>query len=130
MSIFEATMLICFGLSWPISIAKSVRTKVVTGKSPLFMVLLCCGYLCGVIHKLLYSLDGVILLYTLNMILVATDLTLYFRYRGSSKLSKYPIPPQRKPYSPPLRQTSVNHLGSKFSEQFKRFPRQQHHRSR
>ena len=47
MSIFEATMLICFGLSWPISSAKSVRTKVVTGKSPLFMVLLCCGYLCG-----------------------------------------------------------------------------------
>ncbi|MGB5634623.1 MAG: hypothetical protein WBM86_17825 [Waterburya sp.] len=91
MSIFEATMLICFGMSWPISIAKSVRTKVVAGKSPLFMVLLCFGYLCGIIHKLLYSMDWVILLYTLNMVLVAIDLSLYFKYRSSSKLTKYKI---------------------------------------
>ena len=96
MSIFEATMLICFGLSWPIDIAKSVRTKIVAGKSPFFLGLLCFGYLCGIIHKLLYSMDWVILLYTLNMVLVAIDLTLYFRYRGSSKLIKYKIPKYRK----------------------------------
>ena len=88
MSIFEAAMLICFGMSWPISIAKSVRTKVVAGKSPIFMGLLCFGYLCGIIHKLLYSMDWVILLYTSNMILVAIDLNLYFRYRGSSRKSR------------------------------------------
>lgn len=80
MSVFEATMLICFGVSWPISIAKSVRTKVVSGKSPLFMAVLCLGYTCGIIHKLLYSMDWIITLYALNMVLVAIDLTLYFRY--------------------------------------------------
>ena len=37
MSIFEAIMLICFGAGWPISVAKALRTKVVSGKSPLFM---------------------------------------------------------------------------------------------
>ncbi|MFO7870207.1 MAG: hypothetical protein R6V03_02105 [Kiritimatiellia bacterium] len=80
MSIFEAIMLICFGVSWPISIAKSVRTKVVLGKSPLFMTVICFGYACGLVHKVLYSLDWVIVLYALNMVLVAIDLALYFRY--------------------------------------------------
>jgi len=80
MSIFEAIMLICFGVSWPVSIAKSLRTKVVVGKSPLFMGIVCFGYLSGVIHKAVYSLDWIIVLYALNMILVATDLILYFRY--------------------------------------------------
>ena len=80
MSFFEATMLICFGISWPVSIAKSVRTKVVSGKSPLFMAIVCLGYACGFIHKVLYSLDWIIVLYALNLIMVAIDLTLYFKY--------------------------------------------------
>lgn len=80
MSVFEAAMLICFGASWPISIAKSLRTRIVSGKSPLFMGVLCFGYACGIIHKLLHSMDWVIVLYALNMVLVATDLTLYFKY--------------------------------------------------
>ena len=87
MSIFEAAMLICFGVSWPISIAKSIRTKVVSGKSPLFMAVLCLGYICGFIHKLLYSRDWVILLYALNFIMVAIDLTLYFKYLPKEKPS-------------------------------------------
>ncbi len=125
MSIFEATMLICFGMSWPISIAKSLRTKVVAGKSPLFMVLLCFGYLCGIMHKLVYSMDWVILLYTLNMVLVAIDLTLYFRYRGTSKLTKYKITHNRQQYSKPMIETGANRLVHKFSPKAKRF--YQHH---
>lgn len=73
-------MMICFGLSWPISISKSLRTKVVSGKSPLFMSILCLGYLCGIIHKVLYSTDWVMALYALNMVMVAIDLFLYYRY--------------------------------------------------
>ncbi|MBW2632216.1 MAG: hypothetical protein JRC90_10775, partial [Deltaproteobacteria bacterium] len=41
---------------------------------------LCLGYACGIIHKLLYSMDWIIMLYALNMVLVAIDLTMYFRY--------------------------------------------------
>ena len=126
MSIFEATMLICFGMSWPISIAKSLRTKVVAGKSPLFMVLLCFGYLCGIMHKVLYSMDWVILLYTLNMILVAIELSLYFKYRDSSKLTKYKITHNRKQYSKPMIDIWANRLVYKFSQKIKRFHRQQH----
>ena len=80
MSIFEAVMLICFGASWPVSIAKSLRTKVVVGKSPLFMSIVCVGYLSGVLHKFFYSCDWITFLYAANMIMVATDLFLYCKY--------------------------------------------------
>ncbi len=73
-------MLICFGLSWPISIAKALRTKKVEGKSPVFMVVICLGYLSGILHKLLFSLDWVIVLYAINLLMIATDLYLYYRY--------------------------------------------------
>lgn len=85
MSVFEAVMLICFGISWPVSIAKSLRTKVVSGKSPLFIAIVCLGYVCGVIHKILYSFDWITALYAMNMILAAVDLSLYFRYLPRSE---------------------------------------------
>lgn len=80
MSFFEAIMLICFGVSWPVSIAKSLRTKVVSGKSPLFMEIVWIGYLGGIIHKVLYSPDWIILLYAFNMIMVTINIALYYKY--------------------------------------------------
>lgn len=85
MSVFEAMMLICFGVSWPVSIAKSVRTKIVSGKSPLFMGIVCFGYLSGLMHKMFYCFDWVTALYAANLIMVATDLSLYFRYLPREK---------------------------------------------
>ena len=35
---FELLMVLCFGISWPISIAKTLKTKCVSGKSPLFII--------------------------------------------------------------------------------------------
>jgi hypothetical protein len=84
MSVFEIAMLICFGVSWPVSIAKSIRTRIVTGKSPIFMVIVCFGYTFGIIHKLLYSRDWVIVLYALNMVMVTIDLILYFNISKKS----------------------------------------------
>ena len=80
MSIFEVLMLVCFGISWPISIAKAIRTKMVAGKSPVFMVIVIIGYAFGIIHKVLYSRDWVTFLYALNLIMVAVDMSLYFHY--------------------------------------------------
>ena len=80
MSVYEAVMLICFGVSWPVSIAKTLRTKVVVGKSPLFMAIVCLGYASGIVHKALYAFDWVTALYAMNMLLVALDLVLYFVY--------------------------------------------------
>jgi hypothetical protein len=80
MSVFEVMMLVCFGVSWPISIAKALRTKRVEGKSPVFMAVICLGYLSGILHKLFFAMDWVIVLYALNLVMVATDLFLYYRY--------------------------------------------------
>ncbi len=80
MSLFEIAMLLCFGVSWPISIAKAVRTRTVAGKSPVFMAVIIVGYMCGVVHKLLYSYDWVVFLYLLNMVMVAADLGLYLHF--------------------------------------------------
>ena len=75
-------MLICFGVSWPVSIVKAIRHKEVRGKSRTFMAIVCIGYVAGISHKLVYSFDWIILLYGLNLVMVATDLFLCFHYRG------------------------------------------------
>jgi len=80
MSLLEAVMLICFGLSWPVSIGKALRTHQVAGKSPVFMILIMIGYACGIGHKLTSNFDWVTGLYVLNMVMVAIDLGLYYRY--------------------------------------------------
>ena len=84
-SVWEVLFLLCFAISWPVSIAKSLRTKVVIGKSPLFMSLIILGYIFGIVHKLLYSRDIVIFMYIFNATLVATDLFLYFLYIGKNR---------------------------------------------
>ena len=80
-SVFEAVMLLCFAASWPFSIAKSLRTKVVTGKSPMFMAIIEVGYVSGILYKLTGKTDAVLALYVLNFLIVGLDLLLYFRYR-------------------------------------------------
>ena len=82
MSVFEALMLICFGLSWPISVVKTLRTKSVSGKSPLFIGVIILGYIFGLTHKLLYSIDWVIYLYVFNLVVCSIDFILYYRYSG------------------------------------------------
>ena len=84
-SIWEVLFLICFAISWPISIIKALKTKIVIGKSPIFMSLIILGYVFGIIHKTLYSRDIVIFLYIFNALLVSIDLFLYFLFIGKNK---------------------------------------------
>ena len=80
MPVFEAVMLTCFGIGWPVSIAKSLRTKVVVGKSPLFMTIIILGYASGITHKMINDYNWVVWLYAANLVLVAVDMALYFKY--------------------------------------------------
>jgi hypothetical protein len=85
MSFFEATMLICFGVSWPVSIAKALRTKEVAGKSPWFMILISLGYTSGIIHKIINDPNWVVVLYAVNLVMVLIDFSIYLHYsRGKS----------------------------------------------
>ena len=80
--ILEAGMLICFGLSWPFNIAKSLRSRTAKGKSVAFEVLIITGYLCGLVGKfILDDLSYVVLFYIADILMVATDLVLTLRNR-------------------------------------------------
>ena len=81
MSIFEITMLMCFGAAWPCSIYKSYRSKEVAGKSVIFLFVIFIGYMAGFLHKMFYCFDGVIYLYLLNGLMVAADIAWYYRNR-------------------------------------------------
>jgi hypothetical protein len=79
MSIFEIIMLLCFGAAWPSSIYKSYVSRTSRGKSLFFLIIVLVGYGSGILHKVLYNQDWVILLYVLNCLMVITDMVLYFR---------------------------------------------------
>lgn len=78
MSPFEIAMLVCFGISWPISVLKSWKTKSTTGKSILFMTAILIGYIAGILHKIFFSPDFVIIIYVFNLVMVSLDVTLYW----------------------------------------------------
>ena len=81
MSVFEAIMLICFGMAWPFSIYKSWKTREVGSKSLVFLGALLVGYVAGILHKVFFLMDGVIVLYVLNATMVTIDIALYLRNR-------------------------------------------------
>lgn len=86
MSIFEAGMLLCFGMAWPINILKSYRTRSTKGKSLPFLCSIEFGYICGITHKILYSRDLVMILYIINFTMVLIDICLYFRNKRLDRL--------------------------------------------
>lgn len=75
-------MLICFGMAWPFSIVKSWRAKQNAGKSIIFLYIVWLGYISGIAHKIFYSPDGVIYLYTVNCLMVMADILIYYRNRN------------------------------------------------
>ena len=80
--ILEALMVISFGCSWPMNIMKSLRTKSTKGKSLMFLLLIEFGYVCGIISKLVSgNITYVFIFYVLNLLMVGTDIFLYFRNR-------------------------------------------------
>ena len=84
MEILEATMVLCFGISWPLSIAKSYRARTAKGKSLLFLLFIFAGYVAGIAWKMILLAEtGEIkwptYFYFLNLVMVGTDIVMYFR---------------------------------------------------
>ncbi len=79
-SFFETVMIVSFGVSWPLSIVRSVRSRSTQGKSLLFMCFIVFGYICGLISKFMTSTYNLAFwFYFPNIIMVCTDIGLYFR---------------------------------------------------
>jgi hypothetical protein len=79
MSIFEIIMLICFGAAWPVSILKSWSARSNNGKSLFFLIIVLIGYIAGILHKIFYLSDAVIILYFINFTMITIDIIIYFR---------------------------------------------------
>ena len=85
--IFEVCMLICFGLSWPFNIAKSLRAKTAKGKSMLFEIIIIIGYLMGLTGKFVNDdVTYVAAVYVLDILMVSCDLLLTLRNHRLDKL--------------------------------------------
>ena len=77
--IFELVMLVCFGLSWPISVYKSLISHSTQGKSLVFMIAIIIGYLSGITGKIVGGqINYVLGMYCFNLTVVSFDLMLYF----------------------------------------------------
>lgn len=84
--ILETVMIICFGLSWPLSILRSYRSRSIKGKSLLFMCFIVVGYISGLISKTItHNYNLAYYFYFPNIIMVSVDICLYFRNRAIEK---------------------------------------------
>ena len=89
--LLEAGMLLCFGISWPIDILKTLRTRVTAGKSAGFMSMVLAGYCLGMAGKYVLArqarrpVEPVFIMYALNALFVAVDIALYVKFsRGAA----------------------------------------------
>ena len=91
----EVIMIVSFGASWPLNVIKSYKSRTTKGKSLPFLCLIFFGYIAGIASKLLNegymasfsSKWYVLFFYVLNLIMVGTDLCLYYRnYRLDKEL--------------------------------------------
>ena len=96
-SFLEMLMLICFGVSWPINIAKAWKARSTKGISVLFYCLILLGYLVGIAAKLALIIGSaptpwyvtvhwyVMFFYVLNTTMVAAGVAIWFRNRALEK---------------------------------------------
>ncbi len=93
--LLEALMIVCFGLSWPISIYKSYTSRTAKGKSLFFEVFIWIGYIFGIWRKIL-QITGThesfgwlfymgFFFYILNLTELTIDMMLYFRNTALDK---------------------------------------------
>ena len=97
----EALTIFCFGLSWPISIRKSLVSRTANGKSLFFELFLLLGYALGIARKVIQvaalgSTGFIFFLsfffYILNFIEITVDVALYFRNVRLDKARENAIP--------------------------------------
>lgn len=86
---FESLMLVCFGISWPISVYKSLTSGSTKGKSVVFTIAIIVGYFAGITGKIVgKNINYVLILYLINLVFVLIDFALYFVNRHREKNEK------------------------------------------
>ena len=79
-TIMETLMIVSFGISWPLSIAKLARSRSTGGKSIFFSCFILFGYICGITAKvLLHVYNLAFIFYIINTVMVTIDILLWIR---------------------------------------------------
>lgn len=92
--LLEFLMLICFGVSWPINIAKAWKARSAKGTSVIFYFFIVIGYICGIVSKIIKISAGqtvplyVIIIYAVNTLMVSCGIAIYYRNKKIDALSK------------------------------------------
>ena len=87
--VFEAAMVICFGLSWPMNVIKSYKARTTKGKSLAFLILIDVGYICGIAGKFITgNVTYVLIAYVINVVMVSVDILLTLRNMALDKLAE------------------------------------------
>lgn len=82
-------MLVCFGVSWPFNIYKSLRSRTAKGKSLQFEILVVIGYLFGLAGKFISNdVTYVVAVYILDLAMVSTDIVLTCRNMKLDRLAE------------------------------------------
>lgn len=86
--ILEIVMLICFGLSWPMSVVKNIKAKTARTMSLPFTLLIIGGYIAGITAKILSNqINFVLVAYLLNLAIVSLNVVVYFINRRYDKIA-------------------------------------------
>lgn len=86
--ILEIVMLVCFGLSWPMSVVKNIRAKTARTMSLSFTLLIIGGYIAGITAKILSNqINFVLIAYLLNLAIVSLNVVVYFINRRYDKIA-------------------------------------------
>ena len=77
--ILETIMLICFGLSWPMSVIRNFRARTAKSMSLAFTLLIIAGYIAGITAKLItHNISFVLGVYIINLVMVSANVAVYF----------------------------------------------------
>lgn len=91
--LLEIAMIVSFGISWPLNLAKALKARTAKGTSLSFLLLIFFGYIVGILSKFLnpdYMAAFakkwyVLIFYFINLIIVGINLIVYFRNRKLDK---------------------------------------------
>jgi hypothetical protein len=84
--LFEAFMLVCFGVSWPLNVIKAYKARTAKGTSLAFIFLVITGYIAGITAKLInHQWNYVLAVYFLNLAIVMTNVFVYIRNKSLDK---------------------------------------------
>ena len=78
--LLETVMIFFFGLSWPMNLINSIKSKTAKGKSLSFYYLIFFGYIAGICAKIIvkkfFTLPSIF--YVLNLVMVGSCIIVYY----------------------------------------------------